>query len=165
MRKLLASSPPAIAATLDTMIERLEQIQLNQTTDDRDWIETIISTEDIEDDLLDEDLADDDDSVTQAEPVGTPNPIRLQTEISELRHLAEWARSIGSDTKTRTLLTALTIGFEQMSRTGAARKALIFTESRRTQEHLKRFLENNGFRGSRTTDLEAMPGFNYTDSL
>jgi superfamily II DNA/RNA helicase len=34
-----------------------------------------------------------------------------------------------------------------MAVTGAARKALIFTESRRTQEYLKTFLESNGYRG------------------
>ncbi len=33
------------------------------------------------------------------------------------------------------------------SSTGAATKALIFTESRRTQEYLKRFLESHGYKG------------------
>ena len=36
-----------------------------------------------------------------------------------------------------------------MEKTGAARKALIFTESRRTQEYLKAFLESNGYPTSR----------------
>ena len=34
-----------------------------------------------------------------------------------------------------------------MAVTGAARKALIFTESRRTQEYLKTFLDSHGYRG------------------
>ena len=34
-----------------------------------------------------------------------------------------------------------------MEKMGASRKALIFTESRRTQEYLKSFLEANGFAG------------------
>jgi hypothetical protein len=54
---------------------------------------------------------------------------------------------IGIDTKTHTLLKALDIGFEQMTATGAARKALIFTESRRTQDYLKTFLDSHGYRG------------------
>ncbi len=60
---------------------------------------------------------------------------------------SQWARSIGIDTKTRTLLKALEIGFEEMGKMGADRKALIFTESRRTQDYLKNFLEANGYAG------------------
>jgi superfamily II DNA/RNA helicase len=45
------------------------------------------------------------------------------------------------------LLEALKTGFEQMAKTGAARKALIFTESRRTQDYLRTFLEANGYQG------------------
>ena len=71
----------------------------------------------------------------------------MREEIGILQRLATWARSIGIDTKTKTLLTALDIGFEQMAATGAARKALIFTESRRTQEYLKAFLESHGYPG------------------
>ena len=58
-----------------------------------------------------------------------------------------WARSIGTDTKTRSLLSALEIGFKQMAITGAQSKALIFTESRRTQIYLKDYLEANGYAG------------------
>ena len=64
-----------------------------------------------------------------------------------LAQLAIWARSIGTDTKTRSLLSALEIGFQQMETTGAQRKALIFTESRRTQVYLKDYLEANGYVG------------------
>jgi hypothetical protein len=44
-------------------------------------------------------------------------------------------------------LKALDIGFAQMAETGAARKALVFTESRRTQDYLKSFLEAHGYKG------------------
>jgi hypothetical protein len=64
-----------------------------------------------------------------------------------LRNLADEARRIGVDTKSQTLLKALEIGFQQMATTGAARKALIFTESRRTQDYLKCFLESHGYAG------------------
>src|SRR5690606_4442662 len=72
---------------------------------------------------------------------------RLREEIVALERLAEEARRIRVDTKSETLLKALEIGFEQMAATGAARKAVIFTESRRTQDYLKAFLEANGYRG------------------
>ena len=58
-----------------------------------------------------------------------------------------WARGIGIDTKTKALLTALEIGFTKMREMGAARKVLIFTESRRTQDWLKEFLEGSGYAG------------------
>ena len=48
------------------------------------------------------------------------------------------------DTKTKALLKALEIGFAEMKKTGAAGKAIIFTESRRTQAFIKDFLEANG---------------------
>src|SRR5690606_37309885 len=72
---------------------------------------------------------------------------RLTEEIRELDRLIQWARSIGTETKTKALITALNVGFQSMEAMGAARKALIFTESRRTQEGLKSFLEENGYRG------------------
>ena len=44
-------------------------------------------------------------------------------------------------------MTALEIGFQQMATTGAQRKALIFTESRRTQAYLNEYLQANGYAG------------------
>lgn len=71
----------------------------------------------------------------------------INAEIEELDRYIKWARSIGIDTKSRTLLNALDIGFSEMDRMGANRRALIFTESRRTQDYLKSLLESNGHAG------------------
>ncbi len=101
----------------------------------------------MESDLLDEILGEDDaaaDELTAAAPLDRH---KLREEIEELRRLADQARRIGTDTKSQTLLKALEIGFEQLAETGAARKALVFTESRRTQDYLKGFLEAHGYRG------------------
>jgi hypothetical protein len=146
LRKLLASSSQAIAATLDTLRARLETLRDEKVQDDPEFTEGIIEAEEIEGDLLDDILAEPD----EAEPDNEPRAIdrqKLHEEIDILQRLATWARSIGTDTKTKTLLTALDIGFEQMAGTGAARKAVIFTESRRTQEYLKTFLDSNGYGG------------------
>jgi superfamily II DNA or RNA helicase len=146
LRKLLASSSQAIAATLDTLRTRLETLRDEKVQDDPEFTEELIEAEEIADDLLDEILAEPDEAGDES----APHPIdrqKLRDEIDVLQRLATWARSIGTDTKTKTLLTALDIGFEQMASTGAARKALIFTESRRTQEYLKIFLESHGYRG------------------
>jgi hypothetical protein len=146
LRKLLASSSQAIAATLDTLRTRLETLRDEKVQDDPEFTEGLIEAEEIEGDLLDEILAEPDEAEAEDAP-RTIDRQKLREEIDILQRLANWARSIGTDTKTKTLLTALEIGFEQMATTGAARKALIFTESRRTQDYLKTFLETYGYRG------------------
>jgi hypothetical protein len=147
LRKLLASSSQAIAATLDTLRARLETLRDQQAVSDPEFTEQLIEGEEIEDDLLDEILNEDSDTADDQTTPVTIDRQRLKEEIEVLDHLAKWAHSIGIDTKTRSLLTALELGFEKMTSFGAAKRALIFTESRRTQEHLKTFLESHGYRG------------------
>ena len=147
LRKLLASSSLAVAGTLETMKLRLEALRDEKVQDDPDFAESLITDEDIEGDLLDEILELDDleeDGDTQPQDIDRK---QLNEEIRLLAELAELARSIGTDTKTRSLLSALDIGFQQMAVTGAQKKALIFTESRRTQFYLKEYLEANGYAG------------------
>lgn len=145
LRKLLASSSQAIAATLDTLRQRLEALRDERAQSDLAFAERLVEAEEIEGDLLDEILAED-QGAEEGEAV--PEPIdrhKLQEEIELLKRLACEARRIGVDTKSRTLLKAIETGFEQMASVGAARKAVIFTESRRTQDYLKQFLEANGY--------------------
>lgn len=147
LRKLLASSSPAIAATLDILRHRLETLRDERPQSGPELAEWLVESEEIEPDLLDEILAE--DEAVEGEPAA-PEPIdrlKLREEIQALRRLATEARRIGVDTKSETLLKALEIGFEQMATTGAERKALIFTESRRTQDYLKGFLESHGYAG------------------
>ncbi len=146
LRKLLASSSLAIADTLDALRIRLETLRDEKVQDDEAFTETLIESEEIEDDLLDEILAEPDEAETESAP-SIIDRQKLREEIDILQRLATWARSIGTDTKSKTLLAALDIGFEQMAAIGAARKALIFTESRRTQEYLNTFLDSNGYKG------------------
>ncbi|OQC40771.1 MAG: RNA polymerase-associated protein RapA [Acidobacteria bacterium ADurb.Bin051] len=147
LRKLLASSSLAIAATLDILRQRLETLRDERVRSDPEFAEHLVESEEIEGDLLDEILAEangGEGDETSAAPIDRR---KLREEIEALRRLAEKARRIGVDTKSQALLKALEIGFEQMATTGAARKALIFTESRRTQDYLKGFLEAHGYAG------------------
>ena len=153
VRKLLASSPRAVAATLETMRDRLVALRDNRPSPD-DLVERLIADEEIEDELLDE-MLNGDAEETEEEAVSdataqADTPIdrnKLNAEIEELDRFAQWARSISIDTKTRALLTALEIGFAEMEKMGAAQRAVIFTESRRTQTYVKEFLEANGYAG------------------
>jgi hypothetical protein len=97
--------------------------------------------------LLDEILNEGDEDEVGDADLAQLDRKRLNEEIAELDRLQAWAHGIGTDTKTRALLQALEVGFKAMSDTGANRKALIFTESKRTQLYLKTFLENNGHAG------------------
>jgi superfamily II DNA/RNA helicase len=147
LRKLLASSSLAVAGTLETMRLRLDVLRDERIRDDPDFAEQLISEEDIEADLLDEILDVDPPDEDEIPPSLAIDRKKLKEEIDLLAQLVAWARSIGTDTKTRSLLSALEIGFQQMATIGAQRKALIFTESRRTQVYLKDYLEANGFAG------------------
>ncbi|MCB9903804.1 MAG: DEAD/DEAH box helicase [Planctomycetes bacterium] len=147
LRKLLASSSVAIAGTLDTLRARLEGMRDETVVDDVGLAEQLIEAEELEDELLDEFL---DGEESEGEESAASEPIdrkQLSEEIRSLGELADRARRIGIDTKSKTLLQALKVGFEQMEATGAARKALIFTESRRTQDYLKTYLDSHGYAG------------------
>lgn len=147
LRKLLASSSHAIANTLETMKSRLENMldaPQHKETDD-DFMEELIESEELEDDYLDEILEGTTDDDRSAVP--EIDRQKLRDEIDELARYAQWARSIGIDAKSRSLLKALELGFEEMGKMGAKCKALVFTESRRTQDYLKNYLESNGYGG------------------
>lgn len=146
LRKLLASSSMAIAGTLGTMRQRLENLRDEKIASDDNFAEQLIFSEELEDELLDEILDEQEDEIDDLE--NEQNFIdykKLAHEIDELAHLENWAKRIGTDTKSHSLLQALDIGFEQMANTGAQRKALIFTESKRTQDYLYQFLQKSGY--------------------
>ncbi|NLW34454.1 MAG: DEAD/DEAH box helicase family protein [Syntrophorhabdus aromaticivorans] len=156
VRKVLASSPHAVAGTLEIMRDRLLRLH-EETKNNLKARELLLSDEEIDDDLLDELLEDEEDDIVDADiaAAGASSEAseqridldKLAHEISELEDYIRWARTIGIDTKAKTLLTALKIGFAKMEEMGAAQKAVVFTESRRTQSWLKDFLEGNGYAG------------------
>ncbi|TSK06619.1 MAG: DEAD/DEAH box helicase [Geobacter sp.] len=157
VRKVLASSPHAVAGTLEIMRDRLLKLK-DAVPQNASAMDLLISVEDIDADLLDEVLEDQEDASLDEEGQEPEKEAgqqrtknidveKLDAEIAELTDYIRWARSLGVDTKTRALLKALDIGFSAMEETGAARKVVIFTESRRTQNWLKDFLEGNGYDG------------------
>ena len=146
LRKLLASSSFAVSGTLKTMKQRLQDILDGMPPDDEKFIDDLIYSDDIEDDFLED---EDETEESQAnEPEFDRN--KLIAEIQELETYIAMAEAIATDSKSHALLTALEAGFDSMASMGAHKKALIFTESRRTQEYLKRFLDANGYAGKIT---------------
>ncbi|EMO3655901.1 DEAD/DEAH box helicase family protein [Pseudomonas aeruginosa] len=138
--KLLASSSHAIAGALETMAKRLQGV-LDETAEIPDLAEEL--DEDYE--SLDETA----DEWSEQEAAST-TPSRsernaIAQEIEELRHFKELATSIQDNAKGKALLTALDRAFAELDRLGAARKAIIFTESKRTQEYLLNLLADTPY--------------------
>ena len=147
MRKLLASSTFAIAGTLDSLARKLER----QLKDDG-----LLRTN-LEDDMQAEVGADyegfseaveewvddeDEPGLMTGEDVAA-----IEAEIADLRAFRDLAISITENAKGHALLSALRAGFAKAKELGGAEKAIIFTESRRTQEYLVRLLTAGGYEG------------------
>ena len=143
LRKLLASSSHAVVATLTTIRGRLEKLLEGQGDIDDGLLEKLIEDEDIEEDYLEE-PGDEDEETAEREPAKF-DPAAVRLEIAEIASFIDAAGRIETDTKAQALLTALDLGFSKMDELKAPRKAIIFTESRRTQDYLFRFLTANGY--------------------
>lgn len=142
LRKLLASSSHAVLNTLETILRRLESIKVGQS--DIDVVASLVDDDDLEQEYLEEidESADGDDQLDLH---------LLQLEINELKLYIDQAQAIQTDSKATALLTALEQGFAKMEAMGAPRKVIIFTESKRTQEYLNRFLSVNGYENKTVT--------------
>lgn len=138
--KLLASSTHAIAGALETMAKRL-QGELDKSSDIPDLAEVL----DDDYESLDE-TADEWDGQEDPAASRTSNQRdAVAQEIAELRHFKTLATNIRENAKGTALLTALDKAFTELERLGAAKKAIIFTESKRTQEYLLSLLEKTQY--------------------
>lgn len=139
LRKLLASSTFAIAGALETMSQRLQK-QLQNLTPDHPWEQVLEDDFETVVELSDEWS---EESTTENNEVIDLDALR--NEISDLEYYKALAVSITHNAKGRALLTALERAFAEAEHLGAPRKAIIFTESRKTQDYLLRVLENSPY--------------------
>lgn len=138
--KLLASSTHAIAGALETMAKRLQGV-LDDTTNIPDLAEAL--DEDYE--SLDETADEWNDQESGNEPSARNERDAVAQEIEELRHFKSLATNIRDNAKGKALLTALERAFAELDRLGSPKKAIIFTESRRTQEYLLSLLADTHY--------------------
>jgi superfamily II DNA/RNA helicase len=141
MRKLLASSTFAIAGALDSLARKLER-QLKDDANLREKLEEELSEDYEEFEEVADEWSDSDDEL---ELLTAEDIALIQREIADLREFRDLAVSISQNAKGQALLSALRAGFAKTQELGAAQKAIIFTESRRTQEYLVRLLSENGY--------------------
>ncbi len=151
LRKLLASSSFAIADTLERLATRLETAAKAEDLlddDDLDGVEELQDELEEEAEEAGESIADANAPATQSAP---PAPSRFAAEIGDLRRFVERARRITVNAKGEALLPALRTAFEKATALGAKKKAVIFTESRRTQRYLVERLSREGYQGQVVT--------------
>lgn len=140
LRKLLASSTFAIAGALTSISARLKAKLKKQSP-------AIPLEAELNEDYegLDETAEEwDDDPVVEPE-LSDAARAALEREIADLDEFARLATSIDHNAKGKALLKALEIAFAKTNEIGAAQKAIIFTESRRTQSYLLRVLADSPF--------------------
>jgi ERCC4-related helicase len=148
LRRLLASSTFAIAGTLEGLANKLHTAANSQAPVSEVPQEV---TENFEgfDELADEWEEEEEPSSGEREQRSyTPDDLRqLREETETLRTFAALAKSILKNSKGERLLTALKRGFTEAESKGGSPKAIIFTESTRTQEYLRSLLEETVYRG------------------
>ncbi len=139
LRKLLASSTFAIAGALTSISSRLKaKLQKQEPAEsledelDHDYEALDETAEEWSDDQPVELLTEDD-------------RLAIEQEIADLDAFAQLAASIEHNAKGKALLKALHVAFAKAKEHGGAEKAIIFTESRRTQSYLLRVLADSPF--------------------
>ena len=144
LRKILGSSSFAVMQTLDKMIRRLEEKRVAgaDTLDDLDGFSEQAEEWREADAGVEADAVEDDNEDTDE-----VDPAQLEAEIWQLKQYRNLAASISDNAKGKALLDCLPLVLEEIVTKGGQRKAVIFTESVRTQTYLRELLEQNGFAG------------------
>lgn len=136
IRKILASSSFAVAETLKGIVERLQKEELlteevlGDLEESADWLDEYYDEEGFE---PPEDKAE--------------KRHRLLQEINELIAFQKLASSIEQNAKGDALLVVLSKAMDFTDNLGGRRKAVVFTESCRTQQYLHDHLEKHGYKG------------------
>jgi len=150
-RKLLASSSFAIAGTLEHLIKFLQkELELRETDKSNQQAQSeLFSQVNLEDEGLEEEFEEvrveeseecaKKESRTRVSESFSDDDIRK--EIEELKSYYDLALKIKDNSKGEALLRALKSIFKIAQEKNWPQKAVVFTESRRTQEYARRLLE------------------------
>lgn len=139
LRKRLGSSTYAVASTLEGIANRLEsELQSGRRRDNRGALVDV--------DMTDEELEDSETALFDTADAPVEEDLReaMAAEVGELRAYADLARSIKVNQKAVRLMDALDQGFAKLAEIGAPQKAIIFTDSTKTQEYLAAALREAG---------------------
>lgn len=155
IRKRLGSSTYAMASTLENIANRLaSEVAAGQRRDGRGGL--VAADFVVDDELTGEELEEAEEIEASIEtwmhfgPTSGNGALdetltrEMQAEVAELREYAALARSITVNQKAVKLGEAIDLGFERLRELGAPEKAIIFTDSTKTQEYIARTLKESG---------------------
>ena len=138
IRKLLASSSFALVETFEVLEKRLEKLYEGtksayaQEGFDLFW-------EFVEDEIDEDGFNEYDDEETAEKKQA------IQAELKIVRNILDLALSIKTNAKINALKDALTSAFSHQTSEGLAEKAVVFTESKRTQKYIAAELRKSGY--------------------
>lgn len=139
LRKRLGSSTYAVASTLENIAARLDdEIASGKRRDNRGGL------------FVDDEMTSDEIEEFEETPENSTSSVEassfdlMREEVRELRQYAALARSITVNQKAVKLNSALDMGFEKLAEIGAPEKAIIFTDSTKTQEYIAKSLREAG---------------------
>lgn len=145
MFKLLGSSSFAIGKTLEALIKRLNTLLNNSKVVEDEiisWFEQEYENFDDDSEQFEPDAEEDDLAEITAK-----DKENIEAEIATLTEYLVLANSIEHNEKGEKLIVALETGFDKLQELGANKKALIFTESTRTQHYLFERLSAEKYEG------------------
>lgn len=138
IRKLMASSSFALIETFEVLKKRLEKLyEGTKSADAQEGFDLFWSFVEDEIDESGFEETEDEDTATQK--------AYIQAELDEVNAIIEVAKRIKTNSKVTALKQALEIGFSYQRDHGIAQKAVVFTESKRTQKYIAEELRKSGY--------------------
>ena len=138
IRKLMASSSFALIETFEVLKKRLEKLYAGtKSADAQEGFDLFWSFVEDEIDESGFEATDDEDNSSQK--------VYIKAELDEVNAIIDVANRIKTNSKVIALKKALNIGFSYQSEHGIAQKAVVFTESKRTQKYIASELRKSGY--------------------
>ena len=138
IRKLMASSSFALIDTFEVLKKRLEKLyEGTKSADAQEGFDLFWSF--VEDEI-------DESGFEETENEGTATQkAYIQAELDEVNAIIDVAKRIQTNSKVTALRQALEICFSYQRDHGIAQKAVVFTESKRTQKYIAEELRKSGY--------------------
>ena len=138
IRKLMASSSFALIETFEVLKKRLEKLyEGTKSADAQEGFDLFWSF--VEDEIDESGFEETEDEDTAAQKA------YIQAELDEVNAIIDVAKRIRTNSKVTALKQALEIGFSYQREHGIAQKAVVFTESKRTQKYIAAELRRSGY--------------------
>ena len=138
IRKLLASSSFALVQTFEVLRNRLEKLyQGTKSANAQEGFD--LFWEFVEDEMDESEFEEKEDPEIAAQKQ------EIQDEINAVQAIIDVASRISSNAKVTALKTALRTAFAQQEKDGIPLKAVVFTESKRTQKYIAAELRKDGY--------------------